>query len=73
MENMWVKMTITILGGLGIFLYGIRVMSYGLESTAGEKMRWWLQKFTKNPISGVFTGIFVTTIIKSSSAASERS
>ena len=57
-----------LLGGLGLFLYGINVMSEGLQNFAGSKMRTILSKLTHNTIIGAGIGIFVTTIIQSSSA-----
>ena len=66
--DMWLKMGITIFGGLGVFLYGMQRMSRGLESAGGEQMRKWLQTLTSNPIGGIATGLLVTCIIQSSSA-----
>lgn len=56
-----------VLGGLGLFLYGIKQMSNGLQTIAGDRMRIILEKGTKTPIRGVFTGIIVTGLIQSSS------
>lgn len=58
----------SFLGGLGIFLFGIRFMSSGLQSIAGDKMRTILEQGTKTPIRGVLTGAFTTALIQSSSA-----
>jgi len=55
------------LGGLGLFLFGIKAMSDGLQSVAGDKMRVILEKGTSTPIRGVLTGTFVTALIQSSS------
>ena len=55
------------LGGLGIFLFGIRFMSEGLQKTAGDRMRIFLEKGTKTPLRGVITGALVTGLIQSSS------
>ena len=68
MGSDWFQLAVGVLGGLGVFLYGMRVMSQGLESVGGPKMRQWLQSLTTHPIAGVFTGIFVTCLIQSSSA-----
>lgn len=57
-----------IFGGLGLFLYGIKLMSDGLENIAGEKLKGILEKITSNKIMGVLVGIVVTAIIQSSSA-----
>lgn len=55
------------LGGLGIFLFGIKYMSEGLQTVAGTRMRQFLEKGTKTPIRGVITGALVTALIQSSS------
>lgn len=57
-----------LLGSLGLFLYGMKVMSEGLEKFAGERLRNILSLMTKNRFVGVFTGIIITAIIQSSSA-----
>lgn len=55
------------LGGLGIFLFGIKYMSEGLQTVAGTRMREFLEKGTKTPLRGVITGALVTALIQSSS------
>lgn len=55
------------LGGLGIFLFGIKYMSEGLQNVAGERMREFLEKGTKTPLRGIITGALVTALIQSSS------
>lgn len=57
-----------IFGGLGLFLYGMKLMSDGLESAAGEKLKGILEKVTSNRFVGVLVGAIVTSIIQSSSA-----
>ena len=57
-----------IFGGLGLFLYGMKLMSDGLENTAGEKLKGILEKVTSNMFVGVLVGAIVTSIIQSSSA-----
>ncbi len=57
-----------IVGALGLFLYGMKVMSDGLQKVAGDKMRSILSKMTSNRFSGVLTGAGITTLIQSSSA-----
>ncbi len=57
-----------ILGGLGMFLFGMKVMSEGLQKIAGERMRKILAALTNNRIIGTLVGIAVTAIIQSSSA-----
>jgi phosphate:Na+ symporter len=55
------------IGGLGIFLLGIKSMGDGLQKSAGDRLRDILDKFTSNPILGVLAGIIVTVLIQSSS------
>ncbi len=57
-----------LLGGLGLFLYGMKMMSDGLENLAGDKLRNILAALTNNKFSGVLVGAGVTAIIQSSSA-----
>ncbi len=59
---------LTILGALGMFLYGMNLMSGGLQKAAGSKMRGFLTAMTSNPFKGVLTGIGITSVIQSSSA-----
>lgn len=58
----------TLLGGLAFFLYGISIMSSGLEKIAGGKLESILRKMTANPIKGFVLGAFITAVIQSSSA-----
>ena len=58
----------TLLGALGMFLYGMNLMSSGLQKAAGAKLRGFLSAMTSNPLKGVLTGVGVTSIIQSSSA-----
>jgi len=55
------------LGGLALFLFGIKYMSEGLQSAAGKRLRNFLEKGTKTPVRGVLTGATVTALIQSSS------
>lgn len=57
-----------LLGGLGLFLYGMNRMSEGLETAAGNKLKSILEKLTSNRFLGVFVGLFITALIQSSSA-----
>lgn len=57
-----------LFGGLGFFLYGMKLMSEGLEKAAGAKMRSILEFFTKNRFIGMIVGIIFTAIIQSSNA-----
>ncbi|MCR4887237.1 MAG: Na/Pi cotransporter family protein [Clostridiales bacterium] len=59
---------ISLLGGVGLFLYGMTVMSTGLKNAAGDKLRAILEKVTGNRIAAVLIGILVTMLIQSSSA-----
>lgn len=59
---------IKLLGGLGLFIYGMKLMGDGLENAAGEGLKKILEKVTKNPIIGVAVGAIVTMVIQSSSA-----
>lgn len=56
------------IGSLGIFLYGMKLMSESLQKMAGNKMRNILSRMTSKPFNGILTGAFVTTVIQSSSA-----
>ena len=57
-----------LLGGLALFLYGMQMMSSGLEAAAGDKMKSILEKLTANRFLGVLVGAAITAVIQSSSA-----
>lgn len=57
-----------LFGGLALFLYGMDMMSDGLQKAAGERMRYILGLLTRNPIMGVLAGALVTAVLQSSSA-----
>ena len=57
-----------LIGSLGVFLYGMKLMSEALQKVAGERMRHILSAMTSNRVKGVITGILITAIIQSSSA-----
>ena len=59
---------ISLLGGLGLFLYGMQMMSNGLEAAAGNRMKKILEKLTANRFLGVLVGAGITAAIQSSSA-----
>ena len=59
---------VKLLGGLGLFIYGMKLMGDGLENAAGEGLKKILEKVTKNPLIGVIVGAVVTIVIQSSSA-----
>jgi len=58
----------TLLGALGLFLYGMTLMSEGLQKAAGDRLRSFLASMTSNPFKRVLTGLMITAIIQSSSA-----
>ena len=58
----------SLLGGLGLFLYGMQMMSSGLEAAAGNRMKSILKKLTSNRFLGVAVGAGITAVIQSSSA-----
>lgn len=58
----------TLLGALGMFLYGMNLMSSGLQKASGDKLRGFLSAMTSNPFKGVLTGLGITSVIQSSSA-----
>src|SRR5215468_11240722 len=60
--------TISVLGGVGLFLLGMSVMTIGLKALAGSGLRTTLSKVAATPLSGTFWGAFVTLIVQSSSA-----
>ena len=62
-------MVLGLIGGLGLFLYGMTLMSDSLEKAAGAKLRGVLELFTKNRYVGIIVGVVFTAIIQSSSAA----
>ena len=68
MNSEIVQIVATLLGGLALFIYGMNLMSDGLQKTAGEKMQKILAILTKNPIMGVLAGALCTAVLQSSSA-----
>lgn len=65
---MAINIALGILGGLGLFLYGMNLMGEGLQKAAGEKLKKIIEMLTSNRFMGVLVGVFVTAIIQSSSA-----
>lgn len=59
---------LTLVGALGMFLYGMKIMSEGLQKAAGDRMQKILSSMTNNRLMGVFTGMLITALIQSSSA-----
>jgi phosphate:Na+ symporter len=62
------KMVFSLLGGLGLFIYGMKLMGDGLQKAAGDRLKKILEVLTTNRFLGVFIGTIVTMIIQSSSA-----
>ncbi|MFO7873517.1 MAG: Na/Pi cotransporter family protein [Bacteroidales bacterium] len=60
---------LTLFGSLSLFLYGMKIMSEGIQKFAGDKMRSVLAAMTSNRFVGVFTGFLLTTLVQSSSAS----
>ena len=67
-EISWFLLVTSLFGGLGMFLYGMEMMSDGMKMTAGNQMRSILEKLTSNRFFAVGVGAFVTMVIQSSSA-----
>ena len=63
----WKTTIFAIVGGLGIFLYGINLMGDSLKALAGSKLKVIIEKTTNTPIKGIFVGIIITGLIQSSS------
>ena len=63
----WKTTIFAIVGGLGIFLYGINLMGDSLKALAGNKLKIIIEKTTNTPVKGVFVGIIITGLIQSSS------
>ena len=57
-----------LLGSLALFLYGMKIMSEGLQKFAGDRLRKILTAMTTNRVTGVLTGVLITALIQSSSA-----
>ena len=60
---------LALLGAVGLFLYGMKIMSEGLQKSAGDRLRSILAVMTKNRFMGVITGVLITALIQSSSAS----
>ena len=63
-----IRTIFTILGSLGLFLYGLKVMSEGIQKAAGNRLQSVLNAMTGNRFTGVFTGFAITALVQSSSA-----
>ena len=62
----WQEIIFHFLCGLGLFLYSIKTMGDGLQQAAGDRLRYYIDKYTSNPFLGVLVGIVVTALIQSS-------
>ncbi|MDY0162017.1 Na/Pi cotransporter family protein [Desulfobotulus sp.] len=67
-EINWITFVCQLLGGLGLFLFGMRLMSDGLQKSAGDSLRSILERLTSNRVIGAMVGIVVTAMVQSSSA-----
>ena len=65
---MGILQILTLFGALGMFLYGMNLMSSGLQKAAGDRLRGFLSAMTSNPFKRVMTGVGITALIQSSSA-----
>ena len=66
---MYLNIIFNVIGGLGIFLYGMENMSGGMQKLAGKKLKKILAALTTNRIMAVLIGIFVTMLVQSSSVS----
>lgn len=70
-KKSWVVfLIIGLLGGMALFLYGMDILSKGMQAAAGSKMRGIIGKFTRNRIAGLFAGVILTLMVQSSTASS---
>lgn len=67
---MWLSITLGIISGLGLFLYGMSLMSDGLQKAAGRRLKGFIERMTRNRFIAVIAGTIVTMVIQSSSATS---
>ena len=64
-----ISILVSLIGGLGLFIAGMYMMSHGIEKVAGNKLRKILETFTRTRLTGVLVGLFFTAVIQSSSTA----
>ncbi len=64
--ELFFSIVLAVIGGLGIFLVGMRFMSEGLQAVAGDRLRRMIRAVTQNRIMGLLTGLFVTCVVQSS-------
>ncbi|GAK04125.1 sodium-dependent phosphate transporter [Geomicrobium sp. JCM 19037] len=65
----WIQISLQLLGGLAIFLYGMWIASDGLKQSASNHLKVFLQKVTKNQFYGAIAGIVLAAVMQSSTAA----
>ena len=65
--NLDISFLLGLLGGLALFLYGMQMMSAGLEAAAGNRMKGILERLTSNRFLGILVGAGITAVIQSSS------
>ncbi len=65
---MFTRVAVTLIGGLGLFLFGIQMMASGMQKAAGDRLRRFLEILSHRPFMGVLTGIVVTILLQSSSS-----
>lgn len=63
----WQDIAFHFFGGLGLFLFSIKYMGDGLQQAAGDKLRYYIDKYTSNPFFGILVGIAMSALIQSSS------
>ena len=68
MSFSFISAALNILGSLGVFLFGMKVMSEGIQKVAGNRLRSILSYMTQNRFAGVLTGFITTCLVQSSSA-----
>ena len=67
---MTIELIFGMMGGLGLFLYGMQLLSGGLQKVTGDKIQKIMELITNKPVMGITTGALITSIIQSSSATS---
>jgi phosphate:Na+ symporter len=67
-STQWINLISGLFGGLGLFIFGMKLMSEALQKSAGHGLKKTLEKLTSNRIVGTFVGLCVTAVIQSSSA-----
>lgn len=63
----WQEIAFSFFGGLGLFLFSIKYMGDALQQSAGDRLRYYIDKYTSNPFLGVLVGIAMSALIQSSS------